>query len=407
MIEFRMPSLGADMDAGTIVEWLKQPGDVVTRGDIIAVVETQKGAIEIEVFEDGILGEVRVPLGSDVPVGTVLATIHAPGEQAEVPPAAPRPEPVAVSTIPDAAGAGAIPAADIAVKPSRLAPVSTSGSGRLKVTPAARRAAASAGLDLAAIAPGKDGVIGMREVSGIAVAAPGSPRVAETPRSQGFDRALMREAIAAAMARSKREIPHYYVGDTIDLSALLSWLETENRKRTTVERLLLAAPLIKAAALALRATSELNGHWIDDAFHPADGIHVGVATAIRGGGLIAPALHDADRLDLDEVMDGLRDLTVRVRGGRLRSSQMSDPTVTLSFLGEDTAETLVPIIYPPQVAIIGCGAPKRTPVAQNDQVVIRTMMTVTVSGDHRVSDGRAAARFLNRLAELLHAPESL
>jgi pyruvate dehydrogenase E2 component (dihydrolipoamide acetyltransferase) len=217
----------------------------------------------------------------------------------------------------------------------------------------------------------------------------------------------MRKAIAAAMTRSHREIPHYWVGQAIDVTALFAWLEGENSRRPVASRLLYAAPLIKAVALALKETAELNGHYIDDVFRPAAAVHLGIGTAIRGGGLVAPALHDVEKLALGEIMAALADLVPRARAGRLRSSELTDATATFSNLGEGTSDVLMPLIYPPQVAIVGCGAAAARPRVINGSVVARQLINVTVAGDHRVSDGRRASQFLSRLDQLLQEPGAL
>ncbi len=394
MIDFQMPSLGADMDAGTLVEWYKRPGDPLKRGDVIALVETQKGAIEIEVFKDGSLGEIKVSPGQKVPVGAVLATIIEPGE----------------TVPPKTAGAGELekarepaqptPAPSAPAKKPAVAPPPAAGLTRPSATPAARKRAAEAGLDLKNIAPGADGVIGLREIEAAGAAAP-------APRRRGLDLGEMRKAIAAAMTRSHREIPHYWVSQTIDVTSLFAWLDAENAKRPVASRLLYAALLIKAVALALRDTPELNGHYADDAFTPAEAVHLGIGTALRGGGLVTPALHDVDKLGLDALMAALADLVPRARAGRLRSSELTDGTATFSNLGESTSDLLMPLIYPPQVAIIGCGAAAMRPWVVEGAVVARRLLTVTVAGDHRVSDGRRASQFLSRLDQRLQKPEAL
>ena len=395
MIEFRMPSLGADMEAATLIEWTRQPGERVARGDVIAVVETQKGAIEIESFHAGIIERILVQPGERVPVGQVLALIR--GEEESVPaatasapaPPAPPPAPLQAPPMPSAA-------------PEAMRP---------KITPAARRLAQTEGIDAAALAPGADGTIGLAEVerASAARAAAGArddaPR--ESPTGRGIDFAEMRKAIAAAMARSHREIPQYSVSSTLDLSAMLAWLERTNAARPVPQRLLYAVPLLKAVALALRAAPELNGHFADDRFAPSASVHVGVAVALRGGGLIAPAIHDVDRLGLDALMAKLDDLVRRVRTGRLRSGELADATITLSNLGENSADAITPLIYPPQVAIVGCGRIARRPYAHGEDLGVRPLMTVTVAGDHRVSDGRSASKFLVHLERWLQQPEAL
>lgn len=385
MTDFRMPSLGADMDDGTLVEWLKQPGDQVRSGDIIAVVETQKGAIDIEVFENGILEEIVVEPGTKVPVGDLLARIRQDGKTSRIP------HPQAAPSPPTAKAEIAALAKPVA---SRVPPP------HAKITPLARRKAKEFGIAADALTAGPGGIIGIEQVEAIRPAVP-------SPSKRGVNLKEMRRAIAAAMARSKREIPHYYVTSTIDVSPMTSWLESENTKRSVSERLLYAAPLLKAAALALDETPTLNGHNVDGTFMPSEQVHLGVAVALRGGGLIAPAIHGAEKLKLDDLMAKLRDLVARVRGGRLKSSELTDATVTLSNLGENTADSLTPVIYPPQAAIIGLGQIVNRPWAVGDAVAVRPVITVTVAGDHRVSDGRIAALFLKKFEALLGAPEAL
>jgi len=390
MIEFRMPSLGADMEAGTLVEWLKKPGDPVQRGDIIAVIETQKGAIEIEVFDDGVLDETLTKPGENVPVGHVIATIRGKDEA----PHGAGGKPTAPAEPAKAAPAATIP------KKAAPPPGTESPTVHAAITPAARRRAAELGVDLATIVPGPDGVIGLQQVDAAKRHEPAS-------RPAGISSEEMRRAIAAAMAKSHREIPHYYVSSTIDVSLLLGWLEAENAGRPVPSRLLYAVPLIRALALALSKTPELNGHYVDGRFEPAEHVNMGIAIAMRGGGLIAPAIIEAETLSMDLLMNKLRDLVGRVRGGRLRSSELSEGTITFSNLGEETADEVLPLIYPPQVAIIGCGKIAERPWVSEGKVVVRRTVTVSVAGDHRVSDGRRAAQFLSRFEQLLRSPATL
>lgn len=389
-----MPSLGADMEGGTLVEWLKSPGDAVHRGDIIAVVETVKGAIEIECFDDGILKDIVAEPGTVVAVGEILA--HIEGGSAAAP-ASREPTPSQATT----------PSAPTAASSQPTPPSATASPSRPRASPAARHKAEAIGLDIATLTPGPDGVIGIAEVE--AAAARTTPESKPQTRSAkpGLDRNAMREAIGAAMARSKREIPHYYVSSTLDVTPFFDWLEAINEKRSVADRVLYAAPLTRAVALAIRAIPALNGTYVDGKHHPSNTIHVGIATALRGGGLIAPALHDTTEHSIDELMTRLRDLVSRVRVGRIRSSEMSAATVTLSILGDNTADVVAPIIYPPQVAIIGCGATRERPWIVDGAIVPRRLMNITVAGDHRASDGRVAARFLRRLEDILKQPDQL
>jgi pyruvate dehydrogenase E2 component (dihydrolipoamide acetyltransferase) len=209
------------------------------------------------------------------------------------------------------------------------------------------------------------------------------------------------------MARAKREIPHFYLGTTIDLARPTAWLAEENARRPVTERLLPGVLLVKAVALALHAVPELNATWSDGRITPSAAIHVGIAISLRGGGLVAPALHDVDRQPLDALMRGLRDLVRRARAGALRSSELSDPTITVTSLGEQGVETVFGIIYPPQVALVGFGKIVERPWSVAGQVVSRPVVTASLSADHRVTDGHRAGLFLAALDRLLQTPEAL
>jgi pyruvate dehydrogenase E2 component (dihydrolipoamide acetyltransferase) len=385
MAEFRMPSLGADMEAGTLVEWLKRPGDRVRRGDIVAVVETQKGAIEIDIFEDGVIERCLVEPGTTVPVGTPLALIA--GAQ---PAAAAK-----VLEIP-ATPAAPAPAAAPRVEPAPEA-------WRARASPAARRLASERGIALAGLSgSGPSGAILYADVERAAAGAGSGPAL-----TKRLDLKEMRRAIAAAMARSKREIPHYYLSTTIDLTGALAWLEAANATRPPAQRLLLAALLLKAVARALGQAPEFNGFLTAEGFQPGSGIHIGTAIAIRGGGLIAPAIRHADKLSLEDLMARLRDLVTRARSGALRSSEMSDPTITVTNLGERGVEMVFGVIYPPQVALVGFGMPVERPWAVAGEVAARHVLTTTLAADHRASDGHRGALFLADIDRRLQSPETL
>lgn len=380
MYEFCMPSLGADMAAGTLVEWLKHPGDAVQRGDIVAVVETDKGAIEVEIFVNGVMGNQLVALGTKVPVGTALATIEGVAE------APPKPKPVAVAQTPA-----------IVLPPAVTARVETG----VHASPAARKLAAERGIALASlIGTGPDGTIVLSDAEKAAATAP--------PPHRGLDLDKMRQAIAAAMARSKREIPHYYLATDIDMSISLKWLAEQNAQRTPDNRLLATVLTLKAVALAARKYPAFNGAYeTATGFVSAASVHIGAAIAIRGGGLASPAIHNCEQLSLDELMARLRDLAARAREGRLRSSELSDATLTVSSLGDRGVESLYGIIYPPQVALVGFGRIVRKPVAVDDRIEARDTMTATLAADHRVSDGHLGGRFLREIDALLQEPAKL
>ena len=217
----------------------------------------------------------------------------------------------------------------------------------------------------------------------------------------------MRAAIGALMARSKREIPHYYLQLEIDMARALDWLHEANLARAVNERLLPSVLLLSAVARAVVETPDMNGFWVDGAFQPGSGVHLGVAISLRGGGLIAPALHDADRKSLEEIMSGLRDLVQRARTGRLRGSEMSDPTITVTNLGERGVDLVHGVIYAPQVALVGFGAIRERPWAAEGMLGVRPIVTATLAADHRASDGHAGSRLLTLIDRQLQNPEEL
>jgi len=491
-----MPSLGADMEFGTVSQWLVKAGDEVHRGDVVAVVETEKSTIEVEIFESGVIDELVVHEGEQVPVGAVLAhlTARAPAAVPGAPPGpparpetrarpadtgqvpgAPAPGPptvhspvtrhlaerlgVDLATLSGSGPSGAVTRADVERAASRktdkaprpgqagrgTSTVAAEGrhpaepevqpgspaSDRVRSSPLARRLAADLGVDLSALqgtGPGKS-VIEHDVRLAAATAAPEATVAAPVPEAgapaaepearaaatvaaatvaAAQDRqATMRRAIGALMARSKREIPHYYLSTTIDLSTAVSWLEQANLDRPVTSRLVLPVLMLKATARAVARVPEMNGFMIEDAFVPSEPVHVGVAISLRTGGVIAPAIHDADRLPLDELMAQLKDLVGRARAGVLRSSEMSDPTITVSNLGELGVEAVFGVIYPPQVALVGFGRVAEQPWAQGGMLGVRPCVTATLSADHRVSDGHRGGRFLSEIDRLLQEPEKL
>jgi pyruvate dehydrogenase E2 component (dihydrolipoamide acetyltransferase) len=427
MAEFRMPSLGADMDSGVLLEWLVAPGDTVHKGDIVAVVDTAKAAVEVECFTSGVIERLVVEPGTRVAVGGVLATITA-GPATE-PATVPTPAPVTALSSPPATTVGTSPVTSPLVR--RLAAerhvdlTTVHGTGvggrvthadlaavpppaevrtRVAASPLARRLAKELGVDLASVSgSGRGGAI---EADDVRAAA--APRTPAAPAADATQRAgAMRAAIAALMARSKKEIPHYYLTETVDLGTAMDWLRERNRALPVPQRLVPAVLLLKAAARAAATVAELNGFWIDDRFVPGSGVHLGVAVSLRGGGLVAPAIHHADQRDLADLMAALRDLVARTRAGRLRGAEMSDPTITVSNLGDQGVESILGVIYPPQVALVGFGRVVERPWALRGLIGVRPTVTVTLAGDHRATDGATGARYLTTVEQLLQRPEEL
>jgi pyruvate dehydrogenase E2 component (dihydrolipoamide acetyltransferase) len=386
MIEFKLPSLGADMDEGTLLEWRIKPGDVVKRGQVIAVVDTAKAAVDVECWQDGEVFELLIEPGAKVPVGTPIASLLESGESAESAETArhaPRTPPVE-------------PVAPAISRPAEaVAPAS-----RPRVSPAARKRAGELGLDPAALTgSGPHGVITVEDVEAACLA----------PTERGpIDRtAAMRQTIAAAMSRSKREIPHYYLSETIALGQAMAWLQKRNARSTPEERLLPGVLLLKAVALALREYPQLNGFWREGDFQPAADIHLGMAIALRQGGLIAPALHAVADKSLEQLMGELADLVQRARSGSLRSSELSDASLTITQLGDQGVDTVFGVIYPPQVALVGFGSIAERPWVEDGQLCVMPCVVASLAADHRVSDGHYGARFLADVRRLLQSPDSL
>lgn len=465
-----MPSLGSDMESGTLVEWRVRPGDRVHRGDIVAVVETQKGAIDVEIFDSGVVESLLIEAGSEVPVGTVLATVRSGDEpaatQTPAKPAAAHPaplpaqEPATRPRTPAKPAPAATPKPPSAVPPpaptagAAPPPVAAAPGARLRASPAARQRAVALGIDLATLTgSGPGGAITLADVGVAAAKQPtrasrASPSVRQRALELGIDLArvtgsgakgaitvadleraaasampaaparatssaapfepdAMRRAIAAAMTHAKREIPHYYLATTVDFEPALRFVERVNVDRDPDRRLLYTVLLLKATALALREIPELNGHWRHDHFEPLVAVHVGIAVSLRQRGLIAPALKDVESKNLDTLMAELKDLVQRARTGGLRSSELTDTTITLSSLGDNGVESVYPIITPPQVAVVGAGSVVRRPWVVGEGLAVRRTIILTLAGDHRVSNGHRGALFLAALERLLQKPEEL
>lgn len=381
-----MPSLGADMQAGTLVAWRIKPGASIKRGDIVAEVETDKGLIEIECFEAGELEKILVEPGARVPVGAPLAIVKTIGAPVTAAPPAPAAPPLARA--PEAAvPAGAAPA-----------------GVRVKASPLARKLAAELRVDLVTVeGTGPGGVIERADVERAAAGRRPGPE----PAAGDKGRAGMRRAIAAAMSKANREIPHYYLQTRIDMSRALAWLEAENAKRPMQDRLLAAVLTLKAVALALRDVPELNGFWIADEHRVSPAIHIGFAISMKGGGLVAPAIRDVDGQSLDQLMAALRDLIPRARAGRLRSSEMTDATITLTNLGDLGVEAVFGVIYPPQVALVGFGKAMPQPWAQDGMLGVHPVAIATLAADHRATDGHRGGQFLEAVNRRLQSPEAL
>lgn len=447
MIEFRLPSLGSDMDDGTLVEWRVRPGDAVHKGQVVAVVDTTKAAIDVECWDEGIVHALLVEPGTRLPVGATMAVLRGATEgAAEVErewaamaarrPAAPATPGAAARPLAGAMPAGA-PPSPVAV-PVNAMPVSAASTGRgRRVSPAARRLARELGLDIERV-PAPNDLVSLEHVQAAhraalqvghqagpsagpqpalratAAALPGAPpavattvatATVPTPASRAQ---AMRQTIAAAMSRSKREIPHYYLAEEIEFERAAAWLGQRNAGVPAAQRLMPAALLLKAVAFALRRYPEFNGFWREGAFVAGAGVHIGVAISLREGGLVAPALHDVDRLDVAALTRSLLDLVKRTRAGALRSSELADPTITVTNLGDQGVASVYGVIYPPQVALLGFGRIAARPlVAEDGRIAAAPMLTATLAADHRASDGHRGALLLAEVRMQLQDPAAL
>ena len=385
MSEFKMPSLGADMESAVLMEWLIEEGDHVKKGQVIAEVETSKGVIEIEVFEEGIVEKILVQEETECTVGTPLAMIRSEGESPHETADETAPEPEAKASEPEPSK-----------EPEKVQPIDTeSTEKRVKASPAARRRAKELGVDLAALASEPGATVHLSEVAS-------AETMHKSPAADG-----MRQAIAKAMSRSNAEIPHYYLSTSINMTPALEWLAELNAERSIQERILPAALLIRAVVRALEEVPQLNGFWQDDNHQMVKAINPGIAIALRKGGLITPALINAETMDLDKTMQSLSDLITRSRSGKLRGSEMTQQTVSITNLGDLGVERVYGIIYPPQVAIVGLGRIVDVPWAEGDSLSVRKVMQATLAGDHRATDGRIGAQFLERLNDFLQQPQEL
>jgi pyruvate dehydrogenase E2 component (dihydrolipoamide acetyltransferase) len=359
----------------------------VHKGDVLAVVDTTKAALDVECWHAGTVLDLLVERGQTVPVGALMARLLEPGEDAATVP----PPPVA-----GAERAAPLPDAAPAPVPTAAAP--PPGPARRAISPAARRRAAELGLALEGLAgTGPGGAVSLADVEAAA-----TPEVAPPDRS-----AAIRGTIAAAMSRSKREVPHYYLADEVPLGAAVEWLRHTNAGRPVAERLLMAALYLRAVALAAVRHPAMNGWFVDGSFRPSAAVHLGMAISLRGGGLIAPAIHSVEQKSLADTMRALGDVVGRARAGRLRREELTDATITLTNLGDDGVTAVHGIIYAPQVALVGVGKVGERPWIVAGQVVSMPAVTLTLAADHRVSDGHTGARFLADVAARLQHPESL
>jgi len=391
-----LPSLGADMDEASLLEWKIKPGDRVKRGQVVAVLETVKAAIDAEIWVDGVVEELLVQPDKDrkIKVGAPLARLKTDVAIQSLDTIAPQSLGPGSPVGQTASARSESPHRPVGHLPPLAGGGREGGGNRPLISPAARRRMQELGIAEADLAP-LDRPYGIADIEAVAAA-----QTSSGPKT-------MRDQIAKAMSRSKREIPHYYLATDIDLTNALKWLRGENEKCSLDDRMLPAVLLIRAVALAVARYPNMNGFYVNNTYKPSEPIHVAMAFALREGGLIAPAIHDTDKLGVSDLMKKLADLGERTRTGGLKAAELADPTITITSLGDLGVEEIFPIITPPQVAMIGFGMLSHKPWVVDDRVEVREVIRTTLAADHRVSDGRDGALFLSEIKDLLEQVEDL
>lgn len=302
---------------------------------------------------------------------------------------------------------GRVTRADVE-RASRTDLLRPSREGRVDASPRARRLAAASGIDLASLAgtgTGPGGAVIARDV--MAAEAAGAPLAPAAPSATPDRKQSMRTAIARLMAKANAEIPHYHVTSTIDLREAMAWLDEHNRSVPPGERILPAALILRAVAVGAAEVGDLNGWWVDGRFEPSPSVDLGVAISLRGGGLVTPTIGGADQLALPEVMGALRGLVTRSRRGGLRGSDLKPASITVTNLGDQGAEEVIGVIQPPQVALVGVGRITDRVLAIDGRAVVVPSTRLTVSGDHRASDGHAGSLLLAAITKALQHPDDL
>ena len=405
-----MPKLGFDMAEGKLGEWLKKAGDTVTQGETILLVETDKASVEVPAFRSGVLLKILVAAGESVPIGTPIAAIGEAGETVEA----------EVKAKVEVKAEAKTEAKVEAKAETKAEDDGTVADGRLAASPVALRMAAELGIDLRQVAgSGPGGRIIKRDIEAYvqenakkpekktAAAAPPMPIPSYEPTDEGYrvePLTGMRQAIARRMVDSKQQAPHFYVTTEIDMAPAMALRGQLNALLPEAEKISVNDLIVKAAALTLRQFPGINASFAADGIHIHDHVHVGVAVA-RENGLVTAVLRDCDKTSLALLAIQTRELVTRTREGRMKPDDMMGATFTISNLGMFDVEEFSAIITMPQAAALAVGAVKKIPVVNADgQLAVGTRMKVTLSADHRVTDGAEVAKFLQALKAALEQP---
>ncbi|HOD43753.1 MAG TPA: dihydrolipoamide acetyltransferase family protein [Anaerolineaceae bacterium] len=401
-----MPKLGFDMAEGTLVRWVKLEGETVNKGDILAEIETDKATVEVESSFAGVVHKHLVEQGSVVPVGTPIAIIAAPGEQVEdIPTTQPAQEVPAQAQTPQTA-----PAA-----PVQPAATPTAPAGPVKASPLARRMATEQGLDIHTLrGSGPGGRIVKRDVESALKSIPASfPLKPATPPAQMTSTAIpgdetvpvdrLRAAIGRRMVESKQQVPHFYVTHACRVDELMSLRKKINSTLPEGEKISVNDFIIKAAGLALRRYPNLNASLNGDVILRHGDVNVGVAVAVPGG-LLTVVNRNTDQKPLRVISREVREMVTRARDGKVRPDDIEGSTFSISNLGMFDVDSFVAIINPPEAAILAVGSVQEVPVVEDGQIKPGMVLKITLSADHRITDGAEAAQFLQAMAEYLENP---
>ncbi|ACI49963.1 pyruvate dehydrogenase complex dihydrolipoamide acetyltransferase [Gluconacetobacter diazotrophicus PA1 5] len=420
-VNILMPALSPTMTEGKLSRWLKKEGDAIHSGDVIAEIETDKATMEVEAVDDGLLGRILVSEGTEgVKVNAPIAIVVAEGESvpddAAPVAAAPAAAPVAAAPVSEAK-APAIAAAPAV--PQGAAPAPAQGT-RVFASPLARRIAAQKGIDLSGVkGSGPNGRIVRRDVESATAApvaapvpspAPSAPAAAIEAPHTAVPNSTIRKVIARRLTEAKSTIPHFYVAMDVELDALLD-LRAKLNAASPAEgpgafKLSVNDMLIKAVAVTLRRVPKVNASYTEDATILYDDVDVSVAVSIADG-LITPIVRQADRKSLREISEDAKDLITRARAGKLKPQEFQGGSFSISNMGMYGVKEFSAIINPPQAAILAIAAAEKRAVVKDDAIRIATVMTVTLSVDHRVVDGALAAEWVSTFRSVVESPLSL
>ena len=403
-IEILMPAVAPSMTEGNIVRWAKKQGDTVKQGEILLELETDKAVVEVQAQQDGVLGAILVPEGTNgVKVDTVIALLAAKGEDPAtlaVAAGAPKAAAAAASSTPGAAASPAVPA---------QAPASPKTGARIFASPLARRVATDLHVDLARVSgSGPNGRVLKADVEAASRAGAAAPAFAPAPGGPAYEdipHSNTRRVIAQRLSEAKRSVPHFYLTIDCDVDALLRARKQAN-EMTEGLKLSMNDLVIKAVAMALRKVPAANAAWTENAIRRFRDVDVAVAVAAPSG-LITPLVRAADAKSLRQISAEMKELAARARAGRLRPDEYQGGGFTISNLGMYGIREFAAIINPPQACILAVGASEQRPVVRDGVLAAATMMTCTLSVDHRAVDGALGAEFLAAFKKLIESPVAL